>query len=143
MTAFEHGYNSCHKYFYWKCFFVFSKLSSGFIGCVVPCVGMSSQLSIYISLIRHWIRSLIRTVAILQASAIFMIASYFSSALWYKDLIKVVKIADNRCDLLNYKSALWDSSVDEQKLKQQCFCNLFQLLCVPSSVNHRCLAPFE
>lgn len=49
------------------------------------------------------IRSLIRTVAILQASAIFMIVSSSSSAIQYKDLIKVVKITDNRCDLLNYK----------------------------------------
>lgn len=104
---------------------------------------MQSQLTIYISLIRRWIRSLIRTVAILQAYAIFMIASYFSSALWYKDLIKVVKITDNRCDLVNYKSALSDSSVDEQKLKQLLFCNLFPLLCVPSLVNHCSLAPFE
>lgn len=128
------GYNSFDKHFYWKPFFIFSKLFFGFIGCTVPCVTMQSQLTIYISLIRHRLRSLIKTVAILQASAIFMIASYFSSALWYKDLIKVVKITNNRCDLLNYKSALWDSSVDEEKLKELCFCNLFQLLCVPSLI---------
>lgn len=46
-------------------------------------------------------RSLIRTVSILQASAIFVIAFYFSSACWYQDVSKVVKITDNRCDLLN------------------------------------------
>lgn len=32
-----------------------------------------------------------------------MIVSSSSSAIQYKDLIKVVKITDNRCDLLNYK----------------------------------------
>lgn len=106
---------SIHKYFYWK-YLCFPSCPLTFIDYVVPWVAVQSLLSICVSLIMQWIRSLIRSIAILQASAIFVIAFYFSSACWYKDLIKVVKITDNRCDVLNKKSALCDSSVDEKRI---------------------------